>query len=53
MADAAIVILERDATTTSGNFFIDEDVLASAGVYDFSAYSVVPGSQELLSDLFL
>ncbi|HXY05150.1 MAG TPA: NAD(P)-dependent oxidoreductase [Burkholderiaceae bacterium] len=53
MADAAITILEREATTTSGNFFIDEEVLASAGVHDFSGYSVVPGSRELMPDLFL
>ncbi len=53
MADAALLVLERDAATTTGNFFIDEDVLASAGVTDFARYSVVPGSKELLPDLFL
>jgi len=53
MAEAAMVILERDAASTTGNFFIDEEVLAAAGVRDFSAYSVVPGSKELLPDLFL
>jgi len=53
MAEAAIAILERDATTTTGNFFIDEEVLAGAGVTDFEPYSVVPGSRELLPDLFL
>ncbi|HXY21566.1 MAG TPA: NAD(P)-dependent oxidoreductase [Burkholderiaceae bacterium] len=53
MAEAAMVILEREAASTTGNFFIDEEVLAAAGVRDFSAYSVVPGSKELLPDLFL
>ena len=53
MAEAAVVILEREAASTTGNFFIDEEVLAAAGVRDFSAYSVVPGSKELLPDLFL
>jgi citronellol/citronellal dehydrogenase len=53
MADAALLVLERDAATTTGNFFIDEDVLASAGVTDFARYSVVPGSKDLLPDLFL
>ena len=53
MAEAAIVILEREAASTTGNFFIDEEVLAAVGVRDFSAYSVVPGSKELLPDLFL
>jgi len=53
MAEAALVVLERDAASTSGNFFIDEEVLASAGVRDFSAFSIVAGSRELLPDLFL
>jgi len=53
MADAAVLVLERDATKTTGNFFIDEDVLAQAGITDLSGYSVVPGSRELLPDLFL
>ena len=53
MADAAYAILTSDATTTTGNFFIDEAVLKEAGVSDFGKYSVVPGSRELLPDLFL
>jgi len=53
MAEAAIIILERGAAGTTGNFFIDEEVLSAAGVRDFSSYSVVPGSRELLPDLFL
>jgi citronellol/citronellal dehydrogenase len=53
MAEAAMIVLQRDATSTSGNFFIDEEVLAASGVSDFSRYSVVPGSRELLPDLFL
>jgi len=53
MAEAAMAILERDATSTTGNFFIDEEVLSAGGVRDFSSYSVVPGSRELLPDLFL
>ena len=36
MADAAHAILTRDARTTTGNFFIDDEVLAEAGVTDFS-----------------
>jgi citronellol/citronellal dehydrogenase len=51
MADAAHAILTRDARTT-GNFFIDEDVLAAAGVTDIARYAVKPGSR-LLPDLFL
>ena len=53
MADAAWNVLTSDAATTSGNFFIDDQVLARAGVTDLSKYSVVPGSKQLLPDLFL
>ena len=53
MAEAALHVLQRDARTTTGNFFIDEEVLTAAGVQDFDAYSVVPGSRQLLPDLFL
>ena len=52
MADAAYAILTMEATTT-GNFFIDEEVLKKTGVTDFDKYSVVPGSKQLLPDLFL
>ena len=52
VADAAWHILTRDSRSTTGNFFIDEQVLAAAGVNDFSPYSVVPGAQ-LRSDIFL
>jgi citronellol/citronellal dehydrogenase len=53
MADAAYTILTSDAATTTGNFFIDEEILKKAGVTDFERYSVVPGSRQLLPDLFL
>jgi citronellol/citronellal dehydrogenase len=53
MADAAYAVLTSDARTTTGNFFIDEDVLTRAGVSDFGGYAVVPGSRQLLPDLFL
>jgi citronellol/citronellal dehydrogenase len=53
MADAAHAILTADAATTTGNFFIDDEVLKQAGVTDFDKYSVVPGSRQLLPDLFL
>ena len=52
VADAAIAILARDARTTTGRFFIDEDVLAEAGVTDLDRYAVRPGTP-LLPDLFL
>ena len=53
VADAAHAILCSDARTTTGNFFMDEDVLRAAGVKDFDSYAVVPGTQELLPDLFI
>jgi citronellol/citronellal dehydrogenase len=53
MAEAAILVLQRDARSTTGNFFIDDEVLAAAGITDFEPYSVVPGSRQLLPDLFL
>ena len=46
-------MLTSDAATTTGNFFIDDEVLRKAGVTDFGRYSVVPGSKQLLPDLFL
>jgi citronellol/citronellal dehydrogenase len=52
VADAAHAILTQPARHCSGNFFIDEDVLAKAGLVDFSGYAVVPGSQPM-TDLFL
>jgi citronellol/citronellal dehydrogenase len=52
LADAAFYILRRPSKTCTGNFFIDETVLAEEGITDLSGYSVVPGAQ-LYTDLFL
>jgi citronellol/citronellal dehydrogenase len=52
LADAAHAILTRDSRSCTGNFFIDEDVLRSAGVSDFEKYAVSPGV-DLVTDLFL
>ena len=52
VADAAHAILVRDARSTTGRFFIDEEVLREAGVTDFSAYAVKAGTP-LLPDLFI
>lgn len=38
MADSAYVILTSDSSKTTGNYFIDDEVLASEGVMDFSKY---------------
>jgi citronellol/citronellal dehydrogenase len=53
MADAAYAVLALEARANTGNFYIDEQVLARAGITDLSGYSVVPGSRELMPDLFL
>ena len=55
IADAVALILKSDARekANSGNFYIDEQVLAAHGVTSFESYSVVPGSKQLLPDLFL
>jgi citronellol/citronellal dehydrogenase len=52
VADAAHAILCRPAAECSGNFFIDEEVLASEGVRDFSTYAV-NSDADLLPDFFL
>lgn len=52
MADAAHWVLTQPAST-SGHFFIDEEVLARAGVTDLSGYAVTPGATEFMPDLFL
>ncbi|MDH3745873.1 MAG: NAD(P)-dependent oxidoreductase [Acidobacteriota bacterium] len=52
LADAAHAILARDSRECTGNFFIDDEVLAEEGVEDFDIYAVEPG-QPLLEDLFL
>lgn len=53
LADAAYVILNRDSTECTGNFFIDDEVLASEGISDLEKYSVVPGTTDFLTDFFL
>jgi len=52
MADAAHAILISDSRKITGNFFIDEDVLRSAGVTDLEQYAVTPGAR-LHQDIFL
>jgi citronellol/citronellal dehydrogenase len=53
MADAAHAVLTRDAKSCSGNFFIDDEVLRSAGVTDLSRYAVTPGNENLTADFFI
>jgi len=51
LADAAHVILSGSART--GEFLVDDEVLASIGVTDLDKYAVVPGTTDFLLDFFL
>lgn len=55
MADAAYVIFNRPAADCNGNFFIDDELLADAGVTDFEGYKVTPGTpdDQLAPDFFI
>ena len=54
MADAAHVILTRPSreSENTGNFYVDDEVLASAGVNDLSKYQMAPGA-DLIPDFFV
>jgi citronellol/citronellal dehydrogenase len=52
MADAAHAVLTRDSAACTGNFFIDDDVLAAEGVNHLERYTAVPGPT-LVKDLFV
>jgi citronellol/citronellal dehydrogenase len=51
MGDAAHAILVRDPRETSGNTFIDDEVLAEAGVTDLSEYAAA--GADLTLDIFV
>jgi citronellol/citronellal dehydrogenase len=53
LADAAHIIFNRDAKECTGNFFVDDLVLASEGITDLEKYSVTPGTKDFLLDFFL
>jgi len=53
LADAAYVIFNRNATECTGNFFVDDEVLATEGITDLEKYSVTPGTKDFLLDFFL
>jgi len=52
LADAAHVILTKDAKTFTGHFIIDDTFLAGEGVTDFDRYRVDP-TQPLAPDFFV
>jgi citronellol/citronellal dehydrogenase len=53
VADAAYAILNRDSRSHTGNFYVDDEVLAEEGVRDLERYALVPGKARLLPDFFL
>lgn len=55
MADAAYYILRRNSRECTGNFFVDEELLKTEGITDFSKYQIdtTLSEEELLPDFFL
>ncbi|MEO7008988.1 MAG: short chain dehydrogenase, partial [Caldimonas sp.] len=53
LADAAYLILTGDAKATTGNFFIDDELLARHGITDLEPYSVTPGTKDFIPDFFV
>ena len=52
MADAAHVVLIKPSREFTGNFCVDDDMLASIGVTDLTGYAVDPDA-ELVPDFFV
>ncbi|EHR51456.1 short-chain alcohol dehydrogenase like protein [Saccharomonospora marina XMU15] len=53
MADAAHAILTRPSREVSGNFFIDDEVLASVGVTDLAKYRLCEREEDLQLDFWV
>ena len=52
LSDAAWLILSNPVYS-SGNFYIDDALLAEHGVTDMDCYSVTPGTKNLIPDFFV
>jgi citronellol/citronellal dehydrogenase len=52
LADAAYEVMGRPSRENTGNFYIDDEVLAEAGITDLSTYAFVEDA-ELQRDIFL
>jgi citronellol/citronellal dehydrogenase len=52
MADAAYVIFNRPSREHTGNFYIDDEVMAAAGKTDLSEYAIDP-TAKLMPDFFV
>jgi citronellol/citronellal dehydrogenase len=53
VSDAAHAIFMRPSREATGNFYIDDEVLAEAGVTDLSGYGYTDDQSELQPDIFL
>jgi citronellol/citronellal dehydrogenase len=55
LADAAYFILTADAKdpANSGNFHIDDELLARHGITQLDQYSVTPGTRDFIPDFFV
>jgi citronellol/citronellal dehydrogenase len=53
ISDSAYIILNRSGKECTGNFFIDDEVLATEGLTDLDKYAVVPGTEEFINDLYV
>ena len=52
LSDTAFYVLKRDSKKFTGNFYLDEEVLAQEGIKDLDKYSVKSG-EKLYTDLYL
>jgi len=53
MADAAHVIVTRNAADCSGNFFTDEEILRGEGIDDLSGYRLAADEDDLAPNFYL
>lgn len=55
LADAAWLVLTSDASdpANTGNFHIDDELLARHGIADLDRYAVTPGNREFVPDFFV
>lgn len=52
-ADAAYVVLTSPGAEATGNFYLDDEVLAAAGVTELDKYRAGDPNAELMQDIFL
>jgi citronellol/citronellal dehydrogenase len=52
LSDAAYLIL-TSASSNTGNFYIDDTLLAAHGITDLEKYSVTPGTKNFIPDFFV